>query len=129
MTIEKKYIILILIIIWKIQFISNNSIMKTIILFLKANIHFIIYFFVLSFISFLIYLNIIFYWISIVDTKIENELNIILKHELIYLWFFIFLNAIVFILSLSEKLSIKYLFTYMWIFTFTYLIIIFIIRS
>jgi len=88
--------------------------MKTIILFLKENIHFIIYFFVLSFISFLIYLNIIFYWISIVDTKIENQLNIILKHELIYLWAFISLNAIVFILSLYEKLSIKYLFTYMW---------------
>lgn len=103
--------------------------MKTIILFLKANIHFIIYFFVLSFISFLIYLNIIFYWISIVDTKIENQLNIILKHELIYLSIFISLNIMVFILSLFEKLSIKYLFTYMWIFTFTYLIIIFILRS
>lgn len=103
--------------------------MKTIILFLKANIDFIIYFFVLSFISFLIYLNIIFYWISIVDTKIENQLNIILKHEFIYLYSFISLNIILFILSLFERLSIKYLFTYMWIFTFTYLIIIFIIRS
>lgn len=98
--------------------------MNKILNFIKINKFLLIYILLVVTICIFLYLNLLWFILTLVDSQDEYKIWFSSKVELLNLWIFIIFNILLLIFTIIKKVNIKYLYIFLLSYTILYLLYI-----